>query len=109
MSNDNENDRSAVINNEAAQQYEIHDDGEVAVLTYERRGNHITFFHTGVPPALEGRGIAGMLAHTALEAARADGLEVIPLCPYVAAYIRRHQEYLPLVSEAYKGRLQVGE
>jgi uncharacterized protein len=104
-----ENDQLAVIDNEAEHQYEVHADGEVAILTYERRGNHITFYHTGVPPALEGRGIAGKLAHTALEAARADGLEVIPLCPYVAAYIRRHQEYLPLVSAPYQAQLFAGE
>ncbi len=99
----------SVVDNEAEQQYEVHADGEVAVLTYERRGDHITFFHTGVPPALEGRGIAGMLARTALEAARTAGLEVIPLCPYVAAYIRRHQEYLPLVREAYRASVLAGE
>jgi uncharacterized protein len=105
----NESDQISVIDNEAEHQYEAHVDGEVAVLTYERRGNHITFFHTGVPPALEGRGIAGMLARTALEAARADGLEVIPLCPYVVAYLKRHQEYLPLVSAPYRAQLLAGE
>lgn len=104
-----EKDQYSVIDNEAAQRYEVHANGEVAILTYERRGDHITFFHTEVPPTLEGRGIAGRLARTALEAARADGLEVVPLCPYVAAYIRRHQEYLPLVKEAYRARLQAGE
>lgn len=104
-----ENEPLTVMDNTDEQRYEVHVEGEVAVLTYERHGKHITFLHTGVPPALEGRGIAGMLAHTALEAARADGLEVIPLCPYVAAYIRRHHEYLPLVAEAYRARLLAGE
>ena len=98
-----------VIDNTAEGQYEVHVGGEVAVLTYERRGKRITFFHTGVPPTLEGHGIAGLLARTALEAARADGLEVVPLCPYVSAYIRRHQEYLPLVSKAYHAQLLEGE
>jgi hypothetical protein len=50
-----------------------------------------------------------MMARAALEAARADGLEVVPLCPYVAAYIRRHQEYLPLVSPPYRAKLAAGE
>lgn len=106
MSNEsNEKTQYEVIDNTAEHEYEVHAEGEVAVLTYERHANHITFFHTEVPPALEGRGIAGMLARTALEAARADGLEVVPLCPYVAAYIKRHQEYLPLVSESNRARL----
>jgi predicted GNAT family acetyltransferase len=98
-----------VIDNTAEQQYEVHIGDEVAVLTYERRRKRITFFHTGVPPALEGHGIAGLLARTALEAARANGLEVVPLCPYVAAYIRRHQEYLPLVSKAFHAQILEGE
>lgn len=104
-----ESERPVVIDNPAEQRYEVHADGEVAVLTYQRRGNRITFLHTGVPPALENRGIAGALAHAALEAARVEGLEVVPLCPYVAAYIRRHREYLPLVAEAYRMRLLADE
>lgn len=106
MSNEsNEKTEYEVIDNTAEHQYEVHTEGEVAILTYERSSNRIIFFHTEVPPALEGRGIAGTLARTALEAARADGLEVVPLCPYVAAYIKRHQEYLPLVSESHRARL----
>ncbi|HEY7343396.1 MAG TPA: GNAT family N-acetyltransferase [Ktedonobacterales bacterium] len=105
----NENEQNSVIDNEAENEYEAHAEGEVAILTYQRQGKRITFYHTEVPPALEGRGIAGMMARTALEAARADGLEVVPLCPYVAAYIRRHQEYLPLVSPPYRSKLTAGE
>jgi len=104
-----ENVQISVIDNEAENQYEVHAEGEVAILTYQRQGKRITYYHTGVPPALEGRGIAGMLARTALDAARADGLEVVPLCPYVAAYIRRHQEYLPLVSKPYQAKINRGE
>ena len=105
----NESERFSVIDNTAESEYEVHAEGEVAILTYQRQGKRITFYHTEVPPALEGRGIAGMLARTALEAARADGLEVVPLCPYVAAYIRRHQEYLPLVSTSYQAKVTGGE
>ena len=50
-----------------------------------------------------------MLARHALEAARADGLEVVPRCSYVAAYIRRHREYLPLVNSAEQARLLARE
>ena len=104
-----ENEQYSVIDNAAENEYEVHAEGEVAILTYQRQGKRITFYHTEVPPTLEGRGIAGMMARAALEAARADGLEVVPLCPYVAAYIRRHQEYLPLVSPPYRAKLAAGE
>lgn len=98
-----------VIDNTAEHQYEVHVDGEVAVLVYERYGKRIIFDHTGVPPALEGRGIAALLARTALDAARDEGLVVVPLCPYVTSYIRRHQEYLPLVDEGHRRALLAGK
>ena len=104
-----EQEQLSVRDNTAAQQYEVHVDGQVAFLEYERGDGVIELIHTEVPPALEGRGIAGMLARTALEDARSAWLEVIPSCSYVAAYIRRHPEYLPLVAEPYRAGLTSGE
>ncbi|PYQ38868.1 MAG: hypothetical protein DMF77_23120 [Acidobacteria bacterium] len=42
-------------------------------------------------------GVAGKLARAALEYAREHNLSVIPRCPFVAAYIRKHPEYQSLV------------
>jgi uncharacterized protein len=98
-----------VKNNEDEQQYEVELEGHTATLAYEREGNTITFLHTEVPPELEGHGIASKLAHTALEDARAQGLTVVPLCPFVASYIRRHPDYLPLLTETEQARLRKGE
>ena len=82
--------------------FTIEQEGHLALLTYMRAGkNRIVFTHTEVPPALEGRGLANQLAHNALEFARSEELVVIPLCPFVAAYIRRHPEYAPLVLPGY--------
>jgi predicted GNAT family acetyltransferase len=89
-----------VTNNEAKQRYEASVDGHLAVLTYERQGDSIIYLHTGVPSAVAGRGIANLLARTALDEARAQKLVIVPLCPFVAVYIRRHPEYLSLVSES---------
>ncbi len=94
-----------VTNNENAQQYEVHMGDQLAVLEYKRKGNHITYIHTGVPPAMEGHGIASKLAHTALEDARKEHLTVSPQCPFVASYIREHTEYLSLLSEAEQTRV----
>ncbi len=95
-----------VRNNEGEQRYEVSIDDQLAVLEYERKGNHITYIHTGVPSALEGHGVASMLAHTALEDARKERLSVTPRCPFVASYIREHTEYLPLLSEAEQAYVQ---
>ncbi len=94
-----------LTNNEATQQYEARIDGALARLQYERGGDRIVFVHTEVPAALEGQGIASMLARTALEDARARRLTVVPLCPFLSDYIRRHPEYLSLVAPTHRARL----
>jgi predicted GNAT family acetyltransferase len=78
-------------------------DGHLAELDYQRTGNEILFTHTGVPSALEGRGIGSALARAGLEYARAEGLTVVPLCPFVRSYIDRKPEYQPLVKQASSG------
>jgi uncharacterized protein len=97
-----------VNNNEDEQLYEVKLDGQVATLFYEREGNSIIFLHTEVAPALEGHGIGNKLAHTALEDAREHKLTVVPLCPFVASYIRHHTEYLSLLTEAEQARILRG-
>lgn len=94
-----------VQNNEAANQFEWAEEGETAVLTYRREPGSIVFLHTGVPEKLEGRGIARKLAVAGLEFAKENGLAVVPLCPFVAAYIKKHPEYLGIVREDHRARL----
>ncbi|MGD0483161.1 MAG: GNAT family N-acetyltransferase [Gemmatimonadales bacterium] len=73
--------------------------GQVAELRYsERDANTLDFHHTFVPAELRGGGVAGALAAYALDWARASGQKVMPSCPYVAAYLRRHPEYADLVA-----------
>lgn len=98
-------DQVMVQDNEAEERYEVIVSGYLAQIDYERQENTITFIHTEVPTALEGHGIAGKLARTALEDARAKHLAVIPLCPYMASYIRKHPEYKDLVPQQYWERL----
>jgi predicted GNAT family acetyltransferase len=88
-----------VTNNEADEQYEIAAGDEKALIAYERAGNRIIYLHTEVPKSLEGHGIAGRMAKHALDEARAKGWRVVPLCPYVRAYIERHPEYADLVDQ----------
>ncbi|MCB0634442.1 MAG: GNAT family N-acetyltransferase [Saprospiraceae bacterium] len=91
-----------IQNNEAKGQFEANAKGFQAVTEYRRVKDRIIFTHTEVPVELEGNGIASLLAKTALEFAKAQGLTVMPLCPFVAGYIHRHPEYKPLVLEGFK-------
>ncbi len=91
-------DSITVTNNEEAQRFEAQVDGLRALLTYRRFPDRIVFNHIEVPPPVESKGLAAKLARTALDFARANHFRVVPLCPYVAAFIRRHAEYQDLVS-----------
>ena len=81
-----------VTDNRAAHRFELVTGGEVAVLNYQRKGDALVFVHTEVPPALRGRGIGKALVKAGLETARHDGLRIVPVCPFVEAYIRKHPE-----------------
>jgi predicted GNAT family acetyltransferase len=90
-------DEIEVVNNEEARRFEVNLNGKVAMIQYLLTKHMIVFSHTEVPPEFEGKGIAGKMAKVALDYARSAGLEVQPLCPFVAGYIRRHPEYQDLV------------
>lgn len=79
-----------------AQRFVVQTPQGLALCSYRRdhdaRGAVLVLHHTEVPPALEGRGIAGALVAAALAWARSEGLRVRPVCSYVAAYMRRHPE-----------------
>lgn len=96
-------DRSAITVTDApeASRYEAHLDGRlVAFVTYRRTSGTITFLHTEVLPGSEGGGVGSRLARAVLDEARTRGLRVRPICPFIAAYIRRHPEYADLVRPA---------
>ena len=88
----------AVRDNPAEGRFEAVVDGQRAVATYDVEGDRITFTHTIVPEALEGRGVGSALVKTALASARERGLKVVPLCSFVDAYIKRHPELKDLLA-----------
>jgi predicted GNAT family acetyltransferase len=80
-----------VADDPSALEYTATVDGERAgVIRYTREGDTITMVHTEVDPKWEGSGIGSTLVHDALEDVRAHGRRVVPLCPFVSAYIDRH-------------------
>ena len=87
-----------VTHNEQARRFEAAVDGLHSLLTYRRFPDRIVLQHTEVPTALEGKGLAAKLTRTALDFARANHLRVVPLCPYVSSFLRRHGEYQDLIS-----------
>lgn len=94
------NEPVVVENNAAASRFEVRMPEGLAELRYRFRGTDtIVLVHTEVPPALEGRGIAGQLARAALGYARERKLSVVLLCPFVTAYVERHPEFKDLIAK----------
>lgn len=69
----------------------------LCVLDYRLDGGHLAITHTGVPPAVGGRGIAAALTLAAFEYARHQRLKILPLCSYAATWVQRHPQWLPWV------------
>jgi uncharacterized protein len=72
----------------------------VGLAAVADRDNQRVFYHTQVDERFRGRGLATILVAEALEATRADGKRVIPLCPMVAAFIRTHPEFSEITDKA---------
>ncbi|MFL5951748.1 MAG: GNAT family N-acetyltransferase [Gaiellaceae bacterium] len=90
--------QSAVRDNRDELRYELLLDGDVVgELRYGLRADAVALVHTEVEPRFEGRGFGAELVAGALDDLRARGAHVIPICPFVRAYIRRHPEYKELV------------
>lgn len=62
----------------------------LAHVTYERDGDRVMFLHTVVDPSVEGQGVGSRLVAHAVGDARERGLEVVPVCSFVQAWVARH-------------------
>ncbi len=87
-----------IVHNPAARRFEAVVAKLLCRCDYRMHGNTIMLVHTEVPPQLEGRGIASRLVRAAFEHARANSLDVLPVCSYVSAWTRRHPEVEPLLA-----------
>jgi predicted GNAT family acetyltransferase len=87
-----------VTDEPARNRFVISADGEPAgFVEYQLEEGRIVLTHTEIDAAFEGRGVGSALIRHALDEARARGLDVVPLCPFVRGYIAGHSDYLDLV------------
>ncbi|MFE9358243.1 GNAT family N-acetyltransferase [Streptomyces olivaceoviridis] len=83
---------------DARNRYEILVDGKRAGLTaYRDRDAQRVFYHTEVDEAFAGQGLASQLVQEALTDVRESGKRIVPVCPYVAKFLTRHEEFADLV------------
>ena len=95
-----------VVNAPAESRYELRlHERLIGLAAYRRRNARIAITHTEVDPSCEGRGFGSRLAAAALDDAAGEGLEVAPLCPFIAYYIQKHPEYERLVAPGYRKKV----
>ena len=88
-----------VTDNAELQRYEARRGPDVVgFITYRLQPERMTLIHTQVAPALEGHGIGSQFVGGALDDIRRRDLTIVPICPFVRAYLRRHPEYTDLVT-----------
>jgi predicted GNAT family acetyltransferase len=70
-----------------------------AVMEYKaNREGKIFVTHTEVDPALRGKGVGDRLALHVLDYIRNNKFKLVPLCPFMVAYLKRHTEHMDLVA-----------
>lgn len=85
-------------NDDGPQRYEALSGDAIAGKTYwvdasEAEQPERIFFHTEVDDAFEGQGVASQLVRFALDDAIERGFRIVPVCPYVKAWLKRHDDY----------------
>lgn len=73
--------------------FDIYDeDGKAGEMIFDIKGKDLTVYHTEVEPEKEGKGYAKMLLDAMVDYVRENRFIVIPMCPYVHAQFKRHEE-----------------
>ncbi len=88
-----------ITHNPAENRFETWIEGRLSKLDYLEDGNNIVMTHVGVHPDDRGQGVAAKLTEFALAYARGRSLRVIPMCSYVATYIRRNPQHAELTRQ----------
>lgn len=93
-----------LIDNAAGHRFEMKTPNGEAFIEYRKAHGTITLLHTEVAPELEGKGAASAIVEKTLAFIEAGNLKLIPLCPYVVSFLRRHPEWNRIIDEKAKGR-----
>ena len=91
----------SISNNIKEKRYEVSIENKYALIDYIEAKDTIYLTHTEVPKEFEGKGIASKLVVYALKDIESKGLKLAPLCPFVAAYVRRKPEWKGILSPKY--------
>jgi len=96
---------ASVRDNAKELRYELLDDSGAMIgeIRYVLEAGAVALVHTEVDPEFQGHGLASELVQGAINDLRERGLKMIPVCPYVRAWLRRHPEQADLAAEPLTG------
>lgn len=91
-----------LVNNQEKKRFELEVEGKVAFIEYILNNENIMFLtHTEVPVGLEGKGVGSVIVSKALDYIKDNGYTLAPLCPFVAAYLKRHPERKEILAKGF--------
>lgn len=91
-----------VKDNRHRRQFELNLDGKLSIVAYQPVDDEtLALTHTEVDPSLEGQGVGSHLVRGVLDYVEQNNLKIVPLCPFVSTYLKRHPEWNRVVSTAY--------
>ncbi len=90
-----------INDNAERKRFETQVEGHTAIIEYISTKDTIYLTHTEVPQALGGKGVGSALVKGVLEMIEKEDLKIAPLCPFVAAYMKRHPEWKKLLAKGY--------
>lgn len=92
-----------LVKNEDKKRFEIESDGYFAFINYKETSQQIALIHTEAEPELAGTGAAAAVVEKTLKYIEESGKKLLPYCPYVFAFIKKNQEWKPIVEQRFEG------
>lgn len=92
-----------LVNNEAEKRFEIEIDGSFAFINYKELDGKIALIHTETDPALAGQGAASAVVEKTLHYIKEHDQQVLPVCSYVFAILKKHPEWKHMVDKGFNG------
>lgn len=92
-----------IRNNTYRHRFEMETDGKLSIVVYENVDDEtLALTHTEVDPSLEGHGVGSKLVEGVLDYIEQHDLKIVPLCPFVDVYLKRHADWNRVVSTVHK-------
>jgi predicted GNAT family acetyltransferase len=73
-------------------------EGSIAFIEYKLSRDTLFLIHTEVPAALKGKGAASAIVQKGLQYARDNNFRIVPICPFVQGYLKKHKEWNDIVA-----------